>query len=161
DDAVVIDDQDFGGAGFGHGAAFHELSAGRTGREMVKREPAPTEVSTSNLPPWSSTIREGIANPSPGPSPGGLVGNEGAKRWVRCAGSIPDPVSDTRKKQRSPSCPVSTVSVPSSPGSAWRPFCSRFKTTWPSCPGSPQTGGRPEARLTSIVTRGEALICAR
>ena len=73
----------------------------RAGNRMVNVEPTPGVLSTAMSPPMASQKWRVIASPRPVPPTrrvgDGSIWEKGRKSFVRCSGSMPMPVSVTRK----------------------------------------------------------------
>ena len=81
-----------------------------SGKLMVNLVPPVARFATASVPPWSSTIRRDMTNPSP--SPVSLVVTNGWKIRAMTLGGMPVPVSSTSTMTRPAARRTTTVSIP-------------------------------------------------
>ena len=88
-----------------------------TGRQTVNELPCPGVLFTDISPPWASTMRRTIANPSPEPGrPPGLflTRANSSKIMAWCSGAMPIPVSLTHTSTRPASSTLAAIeTIPS------------------------------------------------
>ena len=91
-----------GGASAGTGFGISETETDSTGIETRKTLPSPIRLSSSNVPPSSSTRRDTTASPNPLPSLPAVSALENSSNILFCSsGAMPHPVSLTANSNRS------------------------------------------------------------
>ncbi|EAU69958.1 hypothetical protein STIAU_5600 [Stigmatella aurantiaca DW4/3-1] len=126
------------------GSGVGGVAASRRGSITRKQVPCPTVLSTEISPPSPLTMLWQMDNPSPVPTPTGLVVKNGSKMRLRCSGAMPSPLSRTSPTTQGPSTPrrTSTVCRSDAPsGMAWDALSSRLRNTWPRRASLPRTEG--------------------
>jgi hypothetical protein len=141
-----------------------ERPAAAVGRKMEKVVPTPSVETKVMNPRWAFTIERAVERPSPLPRPTPFVVKNGSKIWPFRMSGMPQPVSETSIRTKSPGTAsgcgrgrrgrhvaVEAVIASLPPdGHGVRAFTERLRSTWWSWVGSPEIAGRPGATSISI-----------